>query len=484
LVAHCTGRGSLTSDEKEKEEMVKSICLIAFFILLSMTSVSSASTRPNILLILTDDMGYADATGTTEIPVPNLQRLADGGVRCTEAYVTAPVCVPSRMGLLSGCHQQRFGIYGNVYGAEVNEMALAHTLLPRVMQKGGYRTILIGKWHQSGNSREVFQYGHPVDRGFDEMVAVPRGGTYMPGITYYRTSEPLKTTKYVTDFWGDEACSFIDRNKEKPFFLYLAFNAVHAAMEALEEDIVVLPGDQRKGRMREIYTGMMTAMDRNVGRVLDSLEENGLTENTIVIFLNDNGGGGHTEVYGEHSRNYADNSPYRGYKNDLYEGGIRTPFYIKWPGRVKAGSTFSGKVSSMDVFPTIVAATGLHMPLQPCDGKNLMPYFEGSATGEPHESLFWESKNWTRPGLPNAFENRKHNAAVRKGPWKLIRLAHSIDAATPPPRWALYDLSNDVSEQNDLAAQHPEIVESLGRVFNEWQMTMEPSREPKKRRAK
>ena len=169
---------------------------------LSSPAGSAAASRPNVIVILADDMGYADGMGNTEIPVPNLQRLAKEGVTFETAYVTAPVCVPSRMGLMSGCHQQRFGIYGNFHGLEENKLFLAHTLMPKVLQDGGYRTALVGKWHLSGNDYKVFHYGHPLDRGFDESIAVTVGKEFWAGQKYWRGRKMMASPKYQTDFFG------------------------------------------------------------------------------------------------------------------------------------------------------------------------------------------------------------------------------------------------------------------------------------------
>lgn len=437
--------------------------------------------KPNVVLMFADDMGYADGAGDTEIPIPNLKRLADDGVRFTNAYVSAPICVASRMGLMSGCHQQRFGIYGNVHGKTTNARALQQTLLPKVFQDAGYRTGLVGKWHLGGNGKAGFQYGGPLNRGFDEFVGISGGHSdFWEGTSILLGTKIIKAPKYLTDCWGDEACEFIERNTNNPFFLYLAFNAVHSPMHSLEADKVKLPGDKSKGEMRETYGGMMTAMDRSVGRVLDKLDALGLADNTIVMFLNDNGGGGHTDDYAEHSRNFADNSPYRGFKYDLYEGGIKTPFYMRWPGHIKKGSAYKAKVSSMDVYPTVVAAAGLKLPSQPCDGKDLMSYLNDPSQVRPHRSLCWENRCWSMQSKVKQYraQKRVHNSAVRKDNWKLVRYAEKIDSKAAPP-WQLYDLSKDASEVTDVSRQHPIVVKELEQVFAEWRASMHPSVEPK-----
>lgn len=445
------------------------------------SSAAEGAEKPNIVLIFSDDMGYSDVPifGQSEIPTPALDRLAEEGVTFTNAYVTAPICVASRMGLMTGQFQQRFGIYGNIYGEERNRLMLQQTLLPKVFQDAGYRTSLVGKWHLSGNSRKDFEYGTPNERGFDEFVGI-RGGdsVFWKGTKVYRNDEAFEAPEYLTDFWGTEACAFIDRNQSNPFFLYLAFNAVHAPMNALESDRE--PFAEIEDENRRTYDGMLVAMDRSIGRVLERLNHHGLSDNTVVIFLNDNGGGGSTADYASHSRNYANNLPLQGHKFDVYEGGIRVPMLVRWPGQKLAGKVYQEMVSSVDVFPTVVDAAGLGVPEgQLTDGVNLLPYLNGENESAPHEWLCWQSRNWAvrEPGgfvTPNR-KQIEHNSAVRKGNWKLVRMAEKIGSAGPVPSWKLYDLSNDIGERRDLAGKHPAIVSELEELFLSWRSSMPPS---------
>ncbi|MCP4343131.1 MAG: sulfatase-like hydrolase/transferase, partial [Desulfobulbaceae bacterium] len=219
------------------------------------------------------------------------------------------------------------------------------------------------------------------------------------------------------------------------------------------------------------------AMDRNVGHVLDKIDSLGLKNDTIVIFLNDNGGGGSTDLYADHSRNYADNSPYKGHKFDLYEGGIRTPFYMRWPGNIKKGSVYKDMVSSMDIFPTVVKAADLKLPEQACDGKNLIPHLNKPSIKAPHPWLCWENRNWSQFGKAKYCQprHRIHNSAIRKDDWKLVRYFNKIDSKGDTPPWQLYDLSKDVSEKTDVAKQHPEVVKELNQIFSKWRTSMHPS---------
>ncbi|MDE0936115.1 MAG: sulfatase-like hydrolase/transferase [Mariniblastus sp.] len=435
--------------------------------------------RPNVVLILSDDMGYSDLPkfGKSEIPTPNIDRLAKEGTLFTDAYVTAPICVASRMGLLSGQNQQRFGVYGNIYGEEKTQLFLNQTLLPAIFQDAGYRTAHVGKWHLSGNKRRQYETAGPRDRGFDESVAI-RGGdsAFWKGTPVFRNGKQFPAPEYLTDLWGTEACDFIDRNRSKPFFLYLAYNAVHAPMHALEGDQE--PFADVEDVNRRTYDGMLLAMDRSIGRVLDRLDQHRIADNTIVVFLNDNGGGGSTDQYAHHSRNYANNLPLRGHKFDVLEGGVRVPMILRWPGKVPSGKVYDEMVSSTDVYPTVVTAAGLMMPKDlPADGVDLLPYLVGEKSNKPHEWLCWQNRSWipregggqTKP-KPNI-----HNSAIRKGNWKLVRLNEKIGSEASPPAWELYDLKKDIGEQNNVAAAHAEVVFGMSALFDTWRASMHPT---------
>ena len=441
--------------------------------------VSAKQSKPNVILIMADDMGYADVErfGNLNIPTPALNRLCDEGVKFTDAYVTAPICVASRMGLMSGCYQQRFGVYGNFNSPSQQKLALRATVLPRPFQQNGYRTALVGKWHLSGNGVDNWQLPGPLTRGFDECVAITGGGSsFWPGARILRQEEFEKSSVYLTDLWGTEASAFIERNAKRPFFLYLAFNAVHAPLHALDDDIAPFAKTITNPN-RRIYAGMQRAMDRAVGQVLDELDKQGIANDTIVIFLNDNGGGGSTEQYASHSRNYANNSPFRGHKFDVFEGGIRVPMIMRWPGRLKAGSVYSKMVSSADIYRTAISAADLKMPSEEFDSVDLLPYLTGKVKGEPHDWLCWQNRSRLPKSDGGLYRprSREHNCAIRKGNWKLVRLNENVDSNDRPPAWQLYDLASDVGEQHDVAAKHPEVVRELGQLFNAWRADMHPS---------
>lgn len=437
------------------------------------------SSRPNVILILSDDMGYSDLPkfGKSEIPTPAIDRLAAEGTLFTDAYVTAPICVASRMGLLTGQYQQRFGIYDNIYGESRTKLFLQQTLVPEIFQEAGYRTAHIGKWHLSGNKRLQYETAGPRDRGFDESVAI-RGGdsAFWKGTPVFRNGKQFPAPEYLTDLWGSEACTFIDRNHSRSFFLYLAFNAVHSPMHALDADRDKFSNVEDENR--RTYDGMLLAMDRSIGRVLDRLEKHGIADNTIVLFLNDNGGGGSTAQYAAHSRNFANNKPLRGHKFDVLEGGVRVPMIIRWPGHVPASKVYRQMVSSTDVYPTLVGAAGLQMPEnQRTDGVALVPYLQGKNESKPHEWLCWQNRSWlpTKKGGYGVPTSKVHNCAIRKGNWKLVRLNERISSDDPAPAWQLYDLATDIGEQKDVADQNKEIVDELNAHFETWRSSMVPT---------
>ena len=455
----------------------------AFFALLcGQSQAAEPSPRPNLVIILSDDMGYADigVTGVKDIRTPNLDRLAAQGTFCTDAYVTGPICVPSRMGLLTGRHQARWGIYTNNDGyTEKGQLATAaETTLAEHLKKAGYATALFGKWHLSGNTLANHTPGTlPDENGFDEVEMIPGGmDSFWPGTALYQTGgKTVKAPQYLTDHFGQLSADFITRKKGQPFFLALTFNAVHAPLHALDTDIETaggIPGyDPAKYRNRlekknrdprtdrRIYAAMLEAMDRNVGRVLDTLDSLGLAENTIVAFLNDNGAPPPDTA--EHSYNMAGNGPLRGHKFDLWEGGIRTPLLLRWPGRIPAGKRYTGLTSSMDLAATFLTAAGLPLPVdKPLDGVDLMPFLTGKADAAPHASLAWCS-SWVSP-----FQH----AALRQGDWKLTRIKEGPQDTDP--KWKLFHLAEDIGETTDLAAKHPERLAAMVKEWEAWRSTM------------
>ena len=406
---------------------------------------------PNIVLILADDLGYAElgCQGCRDIPTPHIDSIARAGVRFTQGYVTSPICAPTRAGLLTGRYQQRFGFETNPgpekYADDMFGLPLEQTTLAERLKACGYTTGMFGKWHL-GYKPEFT----PPMRGFDEFYGF-LGGThnYLPGgrrCELRRGMEPVLDEKeYLTDAFGREAVAFIRKNKTNPFFLYLAFNAVHAPLEASEKYLKRVEGigDAR----RRTYAAMTVAMDDAVGRVLETLRAEGLEENTLIFFLSDNGG--------PTPQTTSSNAPLRGVKGQVWEGGIRVPFLAQWKGRLPAGTVFTEPVASLDIAPTLLAAVGrTAKPEDKFDGTDLLPYLSGRKTGRPHEVLYWRI-------------NAKQ--ALRFGDWKLVREREQ-------DRWELYDLANDIGETTDLADKMPEKVRELEKAWQAWNAELQAPR--------
>ncbi|WP_438480077.1 sulfatase [Oleiharenicola lentus] len=399
---------------------------------------------PNVLIIMADDLGFADLgrQGSKDIVTPNIDAIAATGVTFTNAYVTAPVCMPSRMGMLTGRYQQRFGI--QTLGNDNLGMPATELNLGQMLKARGYATGIVGKWHLGTNPEF-----RPNARGFDEFYGFLNGNiSYYPGSgKFWRNAEPTEKPAYATDGFGDEAVSFINRHAAQPFFLYLAFNAPHSPMQAPPRYVERFAGIADEGR--RIYAAMTSAMDDNIGRVLAALHEKGIAENTIIIFLSDNGGA---------PQNFSENAPLRAGKYEIYEGGIRTPFFVRWPaGGVPAGEKRTAPISALDIVPTILAATETTAdPARPLDGMNLLPALRSEANVLPADRrLYW------RYG--------PYMAAMREGDWKILKAGVGENKR---PAWELYNLAQDASEKNDLASAHPEKVRRLSAVFEAWDQTL------------
>ncbi|TXF87978.1 sulfatase-like hydrolase/transferase [Neolewinella aurantiaca] len=434
--------------------------LILCCLLVGSTLLYAQQERPNIVFLFADDAGYADFgfQGSSTMKTPNLDKLAKRGVLFRQAYVSHPTCGPSRAGILTGKYQQRFGFEENnvpgfmseVSASDGDEMGLPleEKTVGDYLKSIGYRTGYFGKWHQGGADRF-----HPTKRGFDEFYGF-RGGAraYYP---YERTPREAQNRLernfgefkehegYLTDVLGDETARFIERHKNQPFFAFLAFNAVHSPMDANPDDMAQFP--QLEGNRKKV-AAMTLAMDRACGVVLDKLEELGLAENTIVVFSNDNGGPSNV--------NASSNYPLSGVKSTYLEGGIRVPFLLSWPSRIKAGTEYDHPISTLDLLPTFFAAGGGEPgKVTDTDGVNLIPYLTGENFGRPHQRLFWK---------------RDVRAVVRDGDWKLIRFGDR------PAE--LYYLPDDESELNNLAAAQPARVRELFNLLFEWEMTLERPR--------
>ena len=413
---------------------------------------SAAATPPNVVLIVGDDMGYADlgVQGSTDILTPNIDGVAANGVRFTNAYASAPQCSPTRAGMLTGRYQERFGHEFNLspqdlsYGLPVRETTFADR-----MKSAGYATGVIGKWHL-GTEPEF----HPNQRGFDEFFGFLAGAhPYMPSEpqALLRGTTPVRETEYLTDAFGREAVSFIERHQGKPFFLYLAFNAVHIplSVDAKRFAKFAAIADQQ----RRTYAAALFAMDEAVGKVLATLRETNQLANTLLVFMNDNGGPTMQGV----TVNGAVNGPLRGSKRTTLEGGLRVPLLMQWPARLPRGTTLDLPILQLDLLPTALAAAGVQIaPEWKLDGVDLLPYLTGSADGAlapPHAALYWRFG----PQM-----------AVRKGPWKLVRYDLAVEGGRGTSEAKLYDLQHDVGEATDLASRHPQRVKNLQRSWDRW----------------
>ena len=420
--------------------------------------------QPNIVLIFSDDAGYADFGfhGSDTMITPNLDRLAKEGVRFKQGYVSDPTCGPSRAGLMTGRYQQRFGFEennvpgymsensaadGDGMGVPVNEVTIGDYL-----KKQGYATAFYGKWHLGGADKF-----HPTKHGFDEFFGF-RGGarSFFP---YNEKRKPHDTLDYnernfgemvefegyYTDVLADETIDFIERSAKKnvPFFTFVSFNAPHTPMEATEEDLAKFPNLTGN---RKILAAMMLSLDRASGRILDTLKRLNIDDNTLVIFTNDNGG--------PTDKNASSNLPLSGTKSNHLEGGVRVPFLMKWPGKVKANTTYDYPVSTLDLLPTFFAAAGGDTKtIKKTDGVDLLPYISGDDKGRPHEVLYWK---------------KDVRATIRVGDWKMMRF---------PDRPAeLYYLPHDLQEDNNLAAANPEMMKDMFKMMFDWESSLERPR--------
>ena len=422
--------------------------------------------QPNVLLIFVDDLGYCDTElyGCDKVPTPNIKRLADQGVLFTNGYVSSPVCSQSRAGLLTGRHQQRFGheyLPGPEDGLPLSEVTLAD-----VLKDAGYVTSIVGKWHLG----DTMQFS-PLRRGFDEFFGLTPGAVnYLdpsqknsrsvrwsieednfvsaPPDSWVNQPAPktpyvllkgmteVSESEYLTEAFTREAVRFIEKNKNQPFFLYLPHFAVHGPLQVTQKYYDRFPTIEDEAT--RIYAAMTSALDDSIGAVMHKIEDLGLEKNTLIIFASDNGAG---------FAGYSNNSPLRKGKHTMFEGGVRVPFAMKWPGKIPIGVTYNKPISSLDVFPTVVAAVKGKLPQETIlDGVNLLPYLDGSNTAAPHENFFWRSGEiW----------------ASRQAEWKLIYAGN---------RYWLYNLSDDIGETINLAESNKDLVDQIKASYDNWNM--------------
>jgi arylsulfatase A-like enzyme len=355
------------------------------------------------------------------------------------------VCSPTRAGLATGRYQQRFGHEFNTGPPpgglrEQVGLPLTEVTIADVLKSAGYVTGVVGKWHLG-----MAPHFHPFKRGYDEFFGFLHGGhSYIdPGLGTFnpilRGTEPVDEKEYLTDAFSREAVAFVERHNKEPFFLYLAYNAVHTPMQGPEryKDGFKHITEQK----RRIYAGMLTAMDEGIGKLLAKLRELNLEKDTLLFFINDNGG--------PTPANGSRNTPLRATKGTMYEGGIRVPFMVQWPGRLKAARTYDKPVISLDILPTAAAAAGAELPSgRKLDGVNLLPYLSGEKRQLPHEALFWRSGQ---------------NHAARKGDWKLVKMGDKT---------GLYNLASDIGEKKDLKAEKPDVLKDMQDAYERWDSQM------------
>jgi arylsulfatase A-like enzyme len=414
-------------------------------------NATTAATQPNVVLIFIDDLGYADVgyQGCSDVATPNIDSIAHSGIRFPAGYVTAPVCGPSRAGLLTGRYQQEFGFEDNPGPFRQSPdtrigIPLDVPTIGEIFKQAGYRTAWIGK-HHSGKDAD----NNPSQRGFDTFFGFINGA-----LGYFvekndkgdllRGMEPVDSeSDYLTDAFGREAVQFISDNKAAPFLLYLPFNGVHAPMDAPEHLRHKYAHIEDEGRRR--LAAMLDSVDSNIGRVIDALKAEGCYENTLIFCISDNGGA-------EDTSNFSYNAPLRELKGSMYDGGIRIPFCLQWPAMI-ARASFDYPVSTLDVLPTALAAAGINPNTElPLRGRNLLPYFEANAPEFENRFLYWRFL---------------HGRVIRDHEWKLVKPWGGRDY-NPNQPWELYHISEDISESNNLIKQHPEVAKRLLSEWNAW----------------
>lgn len=466
------------------------LCSMTAILLLSATDLPAQAERsPNIVLLVADDLGYGElgCQGNPQIPTPHIDALAEGGVRFTQAYVTAPNCSPSRAGFFTGRIPMRFGYEFNPIGARNEDPGTGlpndEITLAECLHDAGYSTGLIGKWHLGGAA----DY-HPLRHGFDAFFGFSHEGHYFvpppwrdtttmlrrkglpssAGDLRYqvsetllysshmghdepdydannpivRVSQPVDEQEYLTDAFAREACAFIEQYHSSPFFLSVTFNAVHSPLQAKNATLKKFAAIE--DMHRRIFAAMLSDLDTAVGRIVACLEQHRLRENTLIVFLSDNGG--------PTKELTSSNLPLRAGKGSMYEGGLRVPFIVQWPGTVPAGQVRTEVVSSLDIFPTAVARTQASLPPN-LDGYDLMPILLDPNAKSPHQQLFWRQGG---------------RAALRSGAWKIVAPDNRADNR----RWELYNIDSDIGESRDLAASEPEQLDALVRTWETMNAAM------------
>lgn len=437
------------------------LCLIAGFALIP--GAHAREGQPNVILIYTDDQGTADvgAYGTTDIETPSIDRLAATGVRFTQFYAPAPVCSPSRAGLLTGRYPLAAGVPGNVSSKRGEAgMPPAQVTMAEMLKSAGYATAHIGKWHL-GYTPETMPNAQGFDYSFGHMGGCIDNYSHFfywsgPNVhdLYRNGEEVFHDGAYFPDLMVEEAGKFMATHREQPFFIYFAMNAPHYPYQGEPEWITEF---RAKGVAypRDLYGAFLKSADARIGALIDRLEALGLGEDTVIIFQSDHG---HSM---EERAHFGGGSagPWRGAKFSMFEGGIRVPAIIRWPGRIEAGGVRDQVAHGCDWFPTIAALCGVNLPETALDGKNLEGVIASAEAASPHGVLHW----YTGAGEGAPW-------AVREGDWKL--LGNPADSSAPkgealPPLF-LVNLRDDPGERTNLAERHPEVVSRLRGLHEAW----------------
>ena len=438
---------------------ISSLLFASLFVLCGQLSAASAD-KPNILIIVADDLGYGELSCqgfTAQVPTPHIDSIGTNGVRFTSGYVSGPYCSPTRAGLMTGRYQQRFGHEfnpGSGKGQDKNMgLSVNETTIGDHLKAAGYATGWFGKSHLGYEPRF-----HPLQRGFDEYFGFlggshsyldsiegkgPKAGPILDGTT------EVEKYGHTTEAFAQHAVNFIEKHHAAPWLVYLPFNAVHSPLQSPEKYLsrfaTVTDPDRRT------FCAMLSAMDDAVGAVLAKLREHKLEENTLIFFFSDNGGPTFSTTSG--------NGPLRGFKGETWEGGIRVPFMAQWKGKIPAGKVDDRPVIQLDIHATALAAAGVAAkPEWKLEGVNLLPYLSGEKTTAPHEALYWRFGK---------------QIAVRAGDWKLVKAYGMIGAERGSGEGttddaALYNLKDDICEKNDLAKQQPERLKELSAAWDRW----------------
>lgn len=451
-------------------------CLAGFclFLLTSFYSsiVAQPDSRPNIVFIMADDLGLTDINSfdplkRTFYETPHIDKLSDQGMKFLQAYTNAANCAPTRAALVSGQYYPNQPIYhvgdsgpGDMIPAEnAHELPTEKITEAEALQQAGYKTALIGKWHLG----DPPEYG-PQQQGYD--VNIGGYGAGNPGSWDGEYFEPnnnphisdAREGEYLTDYLSRKAIEFIRDHKEEPFYLNLSYYTPHSPFQAPKKLVEKYKQKEPEGgHFHPTYAAMIEILDTNVGKIMTALDEYGIAENTVVIFYSDNGGRGGYGFLGREDANYTDNSPLKGGKGTYYEGGIRVPLIIRWPSQITPGTTSKEPVISIDFYPTYLDIAGVKKPKNyTLDGKSIAPLF-----ANPDHSLNRKSLFWHYPGYPNNPWRTTPVSAVRSGHWKLLKFYETNDLK-------LYNLQEDIGEENNLADSNPQKRDELKKLLENW----------------